>query len=75
MFNAFLAGARGAGANLTRDTFAQGIQAAGSVDVWRIGGGAFGPGKFDLADQVTTVRWEFDCGCYRARGRLPPGTA
>ena len=75
MLNAFLAGARGAGTNLTRDTFAQGIQAAGSVDVWRIGSGAFGPGKFDLADAVTTVRWSYDCGCYEPQGEFRPGTA
>ena len=75
MFNAFLAGARQAGADLTRDTFAQGIQSAGSVDMWRVGGGAWGPGKFDLADLVTTVRWSYDCGCYEPQTEFRQGTA
>jgi hypothetical protein len=75
MFNAFVAGARGAGPVLTRDSFAQGIQAAGSVPMWRIGGGSYGPGKFDLADLVGTVRWHFDCSCYLAEGDFRPGTA
>src|SRR5688500_16982834 len=60
MLNAFVVGARTAGPNLTRDTFAQGIQGGGSFPTWRVGGGSYGPGKFDLADLVTTVRWHYD---------------
>lgn len=75
MLNVFVAGARAAGPTLTKATYSQGIQKAGSVPAWRVGGGAFGPRKFDLADLVTTVRWFYDCGCWRPEGDFRPGTA
>ena len=73
MLNVFVAGARAAGPTLTHATYSQGVQRAGSIPASRVGDGAFGPGKFDLADQVTSVRWHYDCGCYRPEGDFRPG--
>jgi ABC-type branched-subunit amino acid transport system substrate-binding protein len=75
MLNVFVAGARAAGPMLTHATYSQGIQRAGRISVSRVGGGAFGPGKFDLADLVTSVRWEYDCGCWRPEGDFRPGAS
>lgn len=73
MLNVFVAGARAAGSTLTHATYSQGVQRAGSIPASRVGDGAFGPNKFDLADQVTSVRWYYDCGCYRPEGDFRPG--
>jgi ABC-type branched-subunit amino acid transport system substrate-binding protein len=73
MLNVFVAGARAAGPTLTHATYSQGVQRAGSIPASRVGDGAFGPNKFDLADQVTSVRWHYDCGCYRPEGDFRPG--
>jgi hypothetical protein len=75
MLNVFVAGARAAGPMLTTATYSQGVQRAGSIAVSRVGGGSFGPGKFDLADLVTSARWRYDCGCWRPEGDFRPGAS
>lgn len=65
VLDVFGRGARAAGADLTRDSFAAGTQSLGPLEVPMYLPGAFRPGKFDLADQYFVERWRADCKCYR----------
>ena len=40
-------------------------KAIGFVEEAAWGGGAFGPGKLDLNDRTRTIRWSYDCKCWK----------
>ena len=68
-FQRFVAGAVGAGANLTRSRLSQAIQQQGNVVIPYTAGASFRPGKFDASDFERTVQWHFDCKCWKPVAR------
>ncbi|MCW2544133.1 MAG: hypothetical protein JWM40_1685 [Frankiales bacterium] len=60
----FARGMRTAGANPTRVSLSQGLQAIGPFDVPFSGAGSWSPGKFDAPDVVRRTSWKADCRCW-----------
>ncbi len=60
----FEAGAAAAGEDLTRESFTEGIQGLGEIELASQPSSSFAPGKFTAADQVRLLEWQAECGCY-----------
>ncbi|HVF73877.1 MAG TPA: ABC transporter substrate-binding protein [Acidimicrobiales bacterium] len=56
-------GALASGADLSPAGFSRGMRSLGRIGVSGFGGMAFGPNRFDGADQIRTTRWQADCKC------------
>jgi ABC-type branched-subunit amino acid transport system substrate-binding protein len=52
-----------AGATPTPASLSSGLRNAGRLTVSSFGGIAFGPSRFDGADQIRTARWQSSCKC------------
>ena len=61
----FVEAARLAGVNLTRAAVGATLRNMGPIDSAFWGGGAFAPGKFDMADRIQVDRWDRGCKCLR----------
>jgi ABC-type branched-subunit amino acid transport system substrate-binding protein len=68
-------GIRSAGANPTRQGWANAIQHLGSHPSVMFGPSAFRPGKVTGSDQVHTLRWEKACTCYKSVSAFRPAAA
>lgn len=58
------AGLRNAGPELTRGAYGTGLQHSGEIPVTQWRGGAFAPGKFDLADYMRANVFRYSCRCW-----------
>jgi ABC-type branched-subunit amino acid transport system substrate-binding protein len=60
----FTRAATAAGTNLTRATFANGLQSLGPFTLSYWGPGSFGDGKLEYSDAVRANRWSAGCKCW-----------
>ncbi len=74
VLDAFLAGTRGAGTDLTRTRFGAAMAAVGPIDLPGQGPASFTPGKPDAPNAVRPLRWRLDCTCWMPSGPFTPGS-
>jgi len=68
----FVHATRLAGPNLTRASAGRSLQRMGPFPTAFWGGGTFGPGKFDMADQIQVDRWDRACKCFEPHSPFEP---
>lgn len=73
LWDIFEASAAKAGTNLTRRGLVDATQQLGPVPTPTFGGGSFGPGKFDAADQWRAAQFIYDCRCWMPLTEFQPG--
>jgi len=74
-FFLMLDGIRNAGANPTRQAWAQAIQQLGPHPSVMFGPSAFRPGKVTGSDTVHTMQWQRGCTCYKVISGSRPAAA
>ena len=73
LVNMFSESAGKAGANLTRAGLAAALQGLGPLSLPYFGSGSFHAGKYDAADAVRTLRFQYACKCWEPiDGFVPP---
>lgn len=71
-FRVFVAATAGAGADLTRPSWAAAAQRLGTMPMASTPQSTYGPGKFDGGDLVQYVKWDRACRCYHSTSGFVP---
>jgi len=73
LVNMFSESAGKAGADLTRAGLTSALQGLGSLALPYFGSGSLRAGKYDAADAVRTLRFQYACKCWEPiDGFVPP---